>query len=368
MKIKTITCHDVYNFGATLQAFALSKYLEGLGHDVEIIDYKPEYLSKRYDLWFIGEKWKSRGFFIKSVYYACKIPIRLLTNVGKYRFDAFKRSNMKVTAKTYHDCSELRASPPSADVYIAGSDQIWNVDYENGKDPAFYLDFGSEKVKRISYAASFSNSEMLPEYKNFVKKMLSHFDHISIRESVGLNILSSMNIDNGRHVLDPVFLLSKEEWMKFVEPRPSEKYILVYDFDKNTKIERFVREVAKREHLKIYGINNYQRTPYVDIDFFHGGPKTFLSLVNHAEFVVSNSFHATAFSIIFEKNFLVFDRIQSRGNTRMRDLLKTCNLSERLIGDDIEGIAFSDIDYDEVRGRVGKYIERSKAFLNTSLN
>ena len=169
MIIKTITCHDVYNYGATLQAFALMKYLDNLGHEVEIIDYKPDYLDKRYKLFTVSPQYK-RNIFLAFIYLLLKIPIRYLNRSRKYAFDRFTRSYLKITPQRYKCYAELKENPPYADIYFAGSDQIWNTLYANGKDPAFYLDFTPKNSTKASYAASFGTDKIVGNYIEFVKK------------------------------------------------------------------------------------------------------------------------------------------------------------------------------------------------------
>jgi hypothetical protein len=368
MKIKTITCHDVYNFGATLQAFALMKYLQNMGHDVTIIDYTPEYLSGRYSLFDISPKLKNKNFILKLIYLAIKLPGRLIRLKSKYSFDLFKKDYLNLTDKRYYNNTELKENPPNANVYIAGSDQIWNTLYENGRDPAFYLDFAPPEAKRVSYAASFSIPEILPEYKDFVKSMIEKIDHISVRERNGLDILKSISINYGSHVLDPVFLLRKNEWLELVNENFDEKYILVYDFDNTPFIKKFVKDMALKKNLKIYAMNNYAKTEYANRDFHNSGPKTFLSLIKNAEIVVGNSFHATAFSLIFEKQFYIFDRQTQNINSRMLDLVDLCQLTDRYISsENIEIKTKHDIDYQPVNAILNQYIKKSKQFLTDSL-
>ena len=147
-----------------------------------------------------------------------------------------------------------------------------------------------------------------------------------------------------------------------------EKYILVYDFEKNLLIKNFIKKISKQNSLKIYSINNYSKTSYADKDFYSYGPEFFLLLIKNAELVVSNSLHATAFSLIFEKQFLVFDRIKQKVNSRMRDLLKICELSDRLILSDSEfNIAHKNIDYKTVNNKIERYIFHSRSFLDKAL-
>ena len=158
--IKTITCHDVYNVGAGLQAYALVTYLSSQGYDAEILNYKPEYLSRHYRLNTVSNP-KYDKPLIRQMYLLAKLPRRLraLRSRKKKEFDLFSRQYLPVTQKKFHSNEELCAASPFADAYIAGSDQIWNPLFKNGKDPAFYLDF-VKRGKKIAYAASFAVEEL----------------------------------------------------------------------------------------------------------------------------------------------------------------------------------------------------------------
>ena len=226
MKIKTITCHDVYNLGASLQAFALQNYLESDGHDVEVIDYKPCYLSNHYKLWGVGNE-RFHKPILWQLYNLAKFPGRVSALPRKKVFDEFTKKYLRLT-KRYNSFEELRANPPEADVYVAGSDQIWNTTFNNGIDPAFYLNFG--KAKKISYAASFATEKLRKGTESFVKEMLDNFNGISVREESGINIIKSTG-HNGIVVVDPVFLLSQDQWESVSNNIGEGKdYILVYSF------------------------------------------------------------------------------------------------------------------------------------------
>lgn len=136
MKIKTITCHDVYNVGASLQAYALVTYLRKLGHDAQIIDYKPDYLSNHYPLWGLGNPAYDKPV-IRELYNLAKLPGRLKARNGKAEYDRFTAEFLPLTPRRYTSNDDLKQNPPEADVYFAGSDQIWNCFFPNGKDPAF---------------------------------------------------------------------------------------------------------------------------------------------------------------------------------------------------------------------------------------
>ena len=367
MRIKTITCHDVYNSGASLQAYALMRYLEELGNEVEIIDYKPDYLNNHYKLGIIANPKYEKNLMLKMIYLTLKFPGRVLALRKKIKYDHFRDNYLKVTKKRYISNSELKNNPPEADIFICGSDQIWNSKFNNGKDPAFYLDFAPQGKIKASYAASFATDRMEESVRDITKERINKLDYIGVREISALNILEDLGIDNGIQVMDPVFLLSKETWLNMAyEVDKKQKYIFVYDFDGNELIKEIALKVAKKKSLKIYTVF---KSDYSDKVIKGMGPIDFISYIKNAEFVISNSFHGTAFSIIFEKQFIVFNR-KEEINTRMRDLLTILKIENRLINENYNfDLINKNIDYTVVNRAIKLKVKSSKEYLeNIILN
>lgn len=363
MQIKTITCHDVYNHGASLQAYALQTYLESLGHNVEIINYKPPYLCGHYDLWTVNPVYDKP--IVKQLYLLAKLPGRLVALKRKCLFDEFTKKYLRLTQYCYHCNNDLKDNPPQADAYIAGSDQIWNTLFLNGRDPAFYLDFAPKTSKRISYAASFATEDVVEEYKPFVKSMLQNFDEISVRERCSLPLLRLLGREDGVAICDPVFLLSREQWDKLLPSKyKKDRYLLVYDTENSEKIKIIALKIAKQKGLKICNVSGF-RLNYVDKDLWASSPLNFVQLIRDAEYVVSNSFHATAFSLIFQRDFCVVNRSE-RINERMKSLLNSYRIEERLVNGYSDALLDS-IDYHVVNLLIQKDVEDSKGFLKAAL-
>ena len=361
MKICTITCHDVYNVGASLQAYALQTYLKSLGHDVKIIDYKPDYLSKHFRLDIIGNP-KYDKPFVREAYLLAKLPGRLRILPRKRAFDGFTSKHLELTRR-YASNEELKANPPEADVFLAGSDQIWNPLFPNGKDPAFYLDFVQQGI-RASYAASFAVDEFPQELRDVTAKYLAKIDYIAVREKSGLAVLDSMGIHNAETVLDPVFLLDSAHWRSIAKsPAHIDKpYLLIYDFDNSYAVKAIAEKVASEHGLKIYSVFDL---PYAERCFILCGPEEFLGLIQGASYVLSNSFHATAFSVIFEKEFAVVERTE-KINTRMRDFTAMLRLSDHMINTE-KDIPYN-ADWNEVERLLSDEIMHSKAYIDKVLN
>ena len=372
MKICTITCHDVYNFGASLQAYALQHYLESLGHEVEIIDYRPAYLYKKYD-WkaFTSRKFeKFNSIFITRWIFRCAKWCYLRFSMGRKRhFDEFTRKYLHLTPVSYHTFVALQHNPTQADLYIAGSDQIWNPLFPNGKDPSYYMDFALPETKRISYAASFSVNEIPDSYKAFIKALLSKMNAISVREYQGLRILEDMGINNGIKVLDPIFLIEKAEWVKFMNRYDDKNYILIYDFEGNELLKKTALHFKKKYGLKIYSINDALPRFYADKNFTNVGPKDFIGLIYNCSLFLSNSFHGTAFSIYFNKPFYVFGLTGFSLNSRMDSLLRTVSLENRFIDEDttLDNLCL-EYDYEKVNLAIKKQTVLSKQYLSNVIN
>lgn len=362
MKIKTITCHDVYNTGASLQAYALQEYLSSLGHSVQIIDYKPVYLSRHYRLNSVPLPYR-KNVFIKWAYILAKFPSRIFARKRKRVFDRFTQRYLRLSQR-YSSNETLKSDLPQADLYIAGSDQIWNPLFPNGRDPSFFLDFVPQGKKRASYAASFAVDAIPNESQEFMRSMLGSFNFISVRETSGLDILKRIGITTGQQVVDPVFLLDRARWEKITPPPTrSRKYVFVYDFDKSDLIKKVAEMIAAERQLEIVSL---QRLDYSACSYRHAGPLEFLSLIRNADCVVSNSFHATAFSVLFERDFYVVNRVEGV-NARMRDLLCQLGLESRLVTD-VDVIDVENISYSHPSKLISKKIDESFEFLDKVLS
>lgn len=368
MRIRTLTCHDVYNYGASLQAYALMKWLQNQGHDVQIIDYKPEYMCDDYSFWILPQyvrenKNVKKNIFLHLAYSLYLFRKRFATWRRIKPFKIFKAQYLKCT-RVYKTLNDLRLDPPASDIYIAGSDQIWNVNLTVGNDPAFYLDFGDSNIKRISYAASFA-LESIPDNKiKDVYEKLCNLDSISVREEQGLKILSGLNL-HGQIVADPVFLLARYDWISIIgNPIIKKmKYIFVYDlYASEDEIKEVSFSLKKKYNIPIVVVNGKLPISYGDITISNAGPIEFLNYLYNAAFVVTDSFHASAFSIIFNKPFAVFNHKENR--SRIIDLLNETGLITRYnTSTSLENV----IDWNGVNERIDVLVQNSKSYLKTQI-
>ena len=325
-KIKIITIHFGTNHGSVLQSYALSNYLKNAGHDVQIIDYVPE----RYNVWksLLLRKRKQYPLPIIMAYY----PFAVMRGYKVRKlFDRFLKNSLNLT-KRYSSKEELHNDPPLADIYITGSDQVWNNDYNGDNDYSYYLDFVPENTKKFAYAASFGKDFIEHEdYLSKIKPMLSTFDRISVREKDAQCILSQMDISSV-HVVDPVFLLSKQQWREFATVyERGNPYILVYVMDGiYNELLEYAQKLKEQTGKMIYVVA-FKKINDVRIDkcFYLTTPKDFIGLLDNADVVITNSFHGTAFSILFQKRFITIGK--EKYNSRMRSLLGALDLNNHFI-------------------------------------
>lgn len=376
MKVRTITCHDVGNYGASLQAYALMSFIKGCGHDVKIIDYLPEYKPPCHSL---GTFYNSGHAATVGRYAPWLKPLmafwqnrKELRFQGRRRaFERFKAERLATTARTYQNNGELEQglaadSDMKADLYIAGSDQIWNPYYGNGLDPAYYCAFVNNPPRCISYAASFGKSDITDGERQFIKPRLANFRALSVREKTGVEIARSMGYD-AVQVVDPVFLLSRETWNNISVDPETEDYVLVYDFLHNDpNIEALARHFAQTEGLRIVAVNDKGSLSYADRNVSNAGPAEFLGYIRRAKHVLASSFHAAAFSTIFERDFYIFPMKGHGNSSRMTDFLNSIGLTNRFITE-ITAVEGKRIDFSRVNMLLEKQVDASRLWLKRQM-
>ena len=366
--IKIITLHCPLNYGAALQAYALKTYLRAIGQDAELIDYRPDYIVDKQKYTYVGKKSIAKNVIAKCAYIFAKFPSRYKI---KHNFSIFMKKELCKGDNIYRSIEDLRRDIPQADVFFTGSDQIWNTQMENGWDDAYFLSFVS-KGKKCSYAASMAKSSVLTsEEEQRFKQKLEDFDMISVREENAKNILQPLVRQEIRWVLDPVFLLSESKWKmmadKAEEKVTEQKYILIYPMGDGLNVISTAQKLSKETGLPIYSISKTIRSQGVTRQFNGYTPYEFLHLIQNAQYVVTNSFHGTSFSIIFKKNFWAC----SIGNTssRITSLLQSLDLSHRFLLDGEEKDSFTEtIDYGKTYKKLEERLLYSKSYIDSCIN
>ncbi|WP_207876607.1 polysaccharide pyruvyl transferase family protein, partial [Clostridium sp. HV4-5-A1G] len=330
MKIAIITIHDPkVNYGSTLQSCATYSFVKQLGYDVEIINYCPQYKT------FLQ---RIKRYFVKLIFL---IPYIIRAN-------KFKRYFMEhaILTKKYKNYKDLSYNPPKADVYITGSDVIWNrMVNPEGNDDAFYLRFVQDAFK-MSYAPSMGEIQNNVNL-NFIKQRISDFKYISVREYDSKKQLEDMGFANVECVLDPVFLLDKKYYLGISKTNIYGRYILVYLMSKSNFSEYVIKFIKKKLKLKVLLIGGFKRK--CDCEYYDRttGPIDFITYINNAEYIVTDSFHCVSFSLIFNKEFCFVP--SKKCNMRIENILSITHLLDRIVSDykDIDKV-LNPIKYDIV--------------------
>lgn len=365
-KIGIITFHSAHNYGAMLQVYALQETLLQFGHQVEIVDYRDKKIMSGYKFFKLDHK--NVYTLVKS--FIASFVFLIPNYIRSKRFNNFLKEHLNTTRKKYKSEEDLKNNPPEENIYIVGSDQVWNTALTGSLKDVYTLNFGRDNIKRISYAASIGKSQIPDELKNEYKEKLSNIDVISVREEQAKEILKDLIDKNIEVVLDPTLLLERKKWISLIdkENKEKEKYIFIYGIGERDRLYKIANYISDKTNLKLIhfdkgnkGYKNVLRSAYSD------GPIEFLKLIKNAEYVIAQSFHGTVFSIIFRKKFFVIpDKTTS---SRVVNLLKKLGLEDRIINniEDIKEYNI-DIDYENVESKLKFEREKSLEFLKNSID
>lgn len=351
MKIEIITFHNTSNFGATLQCTALSYYLKQMGHEVEVIDYLPQYVLDKKSVWKelkkAGKAPNKAKALLKGILY-----IFLFAQIRRRdrKFEEFISGNLSLS-KRYRNAGELLKDPPRAGLYICGSDQVWNPALTGGVlDPAFFLRF-AQGSRRASYGVSLGELNVEQNAEELMK-LTDDYIGVSVRErSMALRLAEAI----GKEVMtvpDCTLLLDKKDYRQFEKKTeiPGKPYLLLYNLLRSDACDQIAAKIAREKGLSIVNITP---NPFIRMRGTRNridiGPGEFLYLFRNAEYVVTNSFHGTIFSIIYEKQFTSIPH--AKRPERVIDLLEMLGLEGRM-SPDPESICMDDIDYAKVRERL----------------
>ena len=352
MKIGTLTFHRTTNYGAAFQTFALQRVLVDLGVDTEVIDYRAKAIEDRY---------KKRRFLYLNPKNILKILIKNSVSRDNLRnFFDFSEKFIRISKNSYgsENFSEINKE---YDAVIVGSDQVWNGNCMNW-DKNFFLTC-LPNCKRYAYAASFGVGKVSSKEEQWYRIQLEGFSKVSVRERTGQNLYHEITGKDCEVVLDPTLLL-RYEWYELAEQTCTySNYILVYLLAETPSIFRFSKELAKKTGKKIIYINDRIKPQPGITNLFHVSPGLWLRLFLNASYVVTNSFHGTAFSINFNIPFWVELLPEpSKVNSRIIDLLKTTNLDQRIITDETDPLAEVDFSHSNEILKIEK--DKSLSFLS----
>ena len=352
MKIDMITLHRAQNYGSVLQAFALQKKMEEIGHEVRVLDYYPErYTNKG---WLRRLKNKSPKFKNPFILFVAKIMIYPSYLRKGWVFNTFLNKYMNLTRFKF-DTNEVakQLKMKEADAYCTGSDQVWNSFWNEGVEKALFLDFVPKNKLIFSYAASIGLSEVPVDGVDIIRLLLDKYEYLSVREDTGVKILHELGRTDTIQCLDPTLLMTKEEWSYYADDRyEGEQYILTYNLHHDLEVDRYAFTLSRKYGIPIWNIS------YNWHDFIRKGHlcwcpsvEKFLGLIKYARFVIADSFHATVFSIIFERQFVTIT--PEVASSRVSSILNLLGISERNLCKFVDtSIIETPIDYQSVKRRL----------------
>lgn len=351
MRTLTITLHDTENCGSSLQAYALQKFLFKKGIDNEIIDYVPDYT-------------KDKGNCIK--YFLRNILFFKASQSKKLKFQVFKEKYLKVTEKHFASLDQLEKEDWNADCFITGSDQLWNDMYLCGQDPAFYLKF-TEGAK-IAYGVSMGRDIVPEKNRKMVLEKTYDFKWISFREHASVQQFENQTGCLVDCVCDPVLLNDITEYDDVkAPPLISEPYILVYiaqHVDRKV-IDRLIESVKILFNGKVVFIGAYRNKCICDMQLRDIAPDEFLSLIENAQYVISNSFHATLFSLMYKKQFMTI--VPQENGERIKMILDLAGIPQNAVSDMGTIQLISPAEYDRVEERLKVFSIKSQQLLIDNL-
>lgn len=366
-KVGIMTMHRVMNYGSALQAYALQKKVLDLGFDCEIIDYHfPNVEHLLYQNPNGIESKESFYSYLRPLLAYCKREVMGLNRqLGNKRllFNAFYKDNFVLSSKQYPTRLVLEKDPPIYDIYLTGSDQVWNSKYV-GYDTSFMFSFVKDNHPKVSYAASFSAASIPEIYVSTYRNELKKYSKISVREETGIFLVHDLTDMDAELVCDPTLLLSGSEWKKLAEKSTIKlgiKYILVYILDyvynPYPEINHIVERISNILKLPIIVIGeNRLKGAFKEKKVSSVGPYEFLYLLQNASFVITNSFHGTAFSLNFNIPFYSIVRDKSQNDSRIYGLLQSVNAENRIL---VYNEKFSDVKLSKEIGTIEENIRNS---------
>lgn len=384
-KVAVVSCYFQKNYGSALQAYATQKMLDKLGVENVTIRYDGlEKAIKKEKYKFYAKKVLNPEIFFGKIGYVFmrlkkKNPCSKLGRNFKLRDAKIKEfeKNFKLS-KEINSIDELSEFAREFDAVLVGSDQLWLT---SNLDANYYtLNWVPDEVKRISYATSFGVSKLPENYYEMAKRFLMRIDSLSVREETGKQIIKDVCGRDATVICDPTMMFTAEEWMSIQQKEPiyNEKYIFCYFLGDNPEQREFAKRLSKKTNCKIVSIlhlNVYVKSDekYADYTPYNIDSADFINLIRNAEYVCTDSFHATVFSILNKRSFFTFRRFKEsyslQTNSRLDSLLDYLKLKNRLISADesIEKAIADEINYEDVDTKIKDLRKINLDFLKQAL-
>lgn len=372
-RVGITTYHFLYNYGTILQAYAMQKIFEDLGYYSEMIDYRlMDTIS--FQTTELYKRFRRLPYvLIHMNQHMIKFLNRNNLSLRGTRFSEFCDIYIRKSEKSYETVDDLKKTPPEYDVYVTGSDQVWNP-YLGSSSEAFYLTFAPLEKTTMSYAPSVGVNEVSSEIAEQMKKWLKNVQHLSVREKRGCEIIAEITDRPVQQVLDPTLLQTSKQWNEIaVEPQIEVPYILCYFLGDAKYCRKYVEQMQRQTGYMVIVLP----ISYVDMvgnhyKMFDVGPAEFLGLIKNASFICTDSFHGTIFAINYQKPFVSFckreDSEETSDNSRIYNVLELFHLESRLIK---PGVVFSKnmlaLDYEITQGILDIEREKSIAFIQKAI-
>ncbi len=380
-KLGICICYQHRNYGSQLQSYATTVELKKRGIDFEIIRYKKKVtpalliksLPRLLNPVFISDRVLVR--YKKNLMLQLKPELKQQNSTRNSCLAKFSKERFTKLSPVYYGYDELKKASAKYDGVMVGSDQLWAP---GGITSNFYnLMFADEGTLKLSYAASFGVSQIEPKLHELYNKFLSRMDFISVRENSGKKLVEELSSNTAEVVVDPVLLLDGDEWLEEIpnEKKYDEPYIFAYFLGTSAEYRKAVTEFAKKKGLKIVTSHHMDSYNKVDEGFgdyapFDVGPAEFVNLIRNAEYVFTDSFHGSVFSMLYKKQFMVFNRYSdasiSSKNSRIDSFCENYDLKDRRFNGNIDAVD-NEIDYDSVLKKAQEHRKQSKAFLDKAL-
>ena len=363
MKIGILTYHRAHNYGAMLQAYALRTYLHNQGHDVEFIDYWPDSHNKQYTL-FKPIRGKSLYFKILNIISDSVTLIRRTIRMNK--FNNFRKKHLGINDSIKYTTNK-EPIIERYDCVVVGSDQIWRTQEYEGKhvgiDPMYLCTNISNTTRCISYAASMGIISLTSEDEHVIRTSFKNFNTILVRENSLKQLVESLGY-SAHVVLDPTLLLTKQQWDQLIPShRYSQKpYVLFYELMPSQEALAFAKKKALSLNCELLIMDSIIHTLPRKNHISYASPIEFMHAIRDAEFVIATSFHGTAFSIIFEKQFITIGL--KKNADRVKTLLQQVGITEQYQDLPIET---SKINYKEVNTTLQTIRQHSQQLLVKSI-
>jgi hypothetical protein len=363
-KISIITLQSVRNYGSVLQAFATQEKFREYGFDVDILNYQR---ADTKNIYCRLMKWIRKDSLPQKIFKSILLfPTLLIQNIV---FEEFIRQYLNIQKQLCITEEDFKKLSFDADIYCTGSDQVWNSSWNEGILRPLFLSFIPDSIPKIAYSASFGKQRLNENEKEETRKLLERYDHISVREESAVGIINELGINKAVHVLDPTLQMPKSFWEKFAGKRQIKTpYILVYQLNTNRAFDKYAKEFAKRKGMKLIRFcTRFDQMVKSGSSVIIPKVWDFVSLIQYAECIITDSFHATAFSINMNRDFISI--FPNEFGNRIGSILQLTQLECRQLKSytDFSFVETSYIDYITVNKILQQEREKGDIFLKKAL-